>query len=151
MSGLGIISYLGVPIGWPDGRLFGTICVRDNKRNEYSEAYLKLLLHFRDMLQADLNSLVRLHGEIEEREAKIRRSEANLAEAQRLSYTGSWAIDPAMTKIFYWSEECYRIWGSIWLRVSRTRNCLATDPPRRPRQDLQRDPRSIAAEKRLQG
>jgi PAS domain S-box-containing protein len=70
---LGMISYLGVPIGWPDGRLFGTICVRDNKRNEYSEAYLKLLLHFRDMLQADLKSMVRLHGEIEEREAKIRR------------------------------------------------------------------------------
>src|ERR1700686_1904523 len=66
---LGMISYLGVPIGWPNGRIFGTICVRDNKRNEYSEAYLKLLLHFRDMLQADLKS----HGEIEERETKIRR------------------------------------------------------------------------------
>jgi PAS domain S-box-containing protein len=71
--GLGMISYLGVPIGWPNGRIFGTICVRDNKRNEYSEAYLKLLLHFRDMLQADLKSLARLHGEIEERETKIRR------------------------------------------------------------------------------
>src|ERR1700690_2112732 len=66
---LGLVSYLGVPIGWPNGRIFGTICVRDNKRNEYSEAYLKLLLHFRDMLQADLKS----HGEIEERETKIRR------------------------------------------------------------------------------
>jgi PAS domain S-box-containing protein len=70
---LGMISYLGVPIGWPDGRIFGTICVRDNKRNEYSEAYLKLLLHFRDVLQAELRSLARLHGEIEQREAKIRR------------------------------------------------------------------------------
>src|SRR6476660_1181026 len=70
---LGMISYLGFPIGWPDGRLFGTICVRDNKRNEYCEAYLKLLLHFRDMLQTDLKSLARLHGEIEEREARIRR------------------------------------------------------------------------------
>jgi PAS domain S-box-containing protein len=70
---LGMISYLGVPIGWPNGRIFGTICVRDSKRNEYSEAYLKLLLHFRDMLQADLKSLARLHGEIEERETKIRR------------------------------------------------------------------------------
>src|SRR3984885_2317532 len=69
---LGMISYLGVPIGWPDGRIFGTFCVRDNKRNEYSEAYLKLLLHFPDMLQADLKSLARLHGEIEERETKIR-------------------------------------------------------------------------------
>src|ERR1700724_428422 len=67
--GLGMISYLGVPIGWPNGRIFGTICVRDNKRNEYSGAYLKLLLHFRDMLQADLKS----HAEIEERETKIRR------------------------------------------------------------------------------
>src|SRR3979411_1908075 len=70
---LGMISYLGVPIARPNGRIFGTICVRDNKRNEYSEAYLKLLLHFRDMLQADLKSLARLHGEIEERETKIRR------------------------------------------------------------------------------
>src|SRR2546430_4681797 len=69
----GMISYLGVPISWPDGQMFGTICVRDNKRNEYSEAYLKLLLHFRDILQADLKSLARLHGELEEREAKIRR------------------------------------------------------------------------------
>src|ERR1700687_2131422 len=68
-----MLSYRGVPIGWPDGRIFGTICVRDNKRNEYSEAYLKLLLHFRDMLQADLKSFVRLQGGIEEREAKIRR------------------------------------------------------------------------------
>src|SRR5262245_6663435 len=70
---LGMISYLGVPISWPDGRIFGTICVRDNKRNDCSEAYLKLLLHFRDVLQADLKSLARLQGEIEQREAKIRR------------------------------------------------------------------------------
>jgi PAS domain S-box-containing protein len=69
---LGMVSYLGVPIGWPDGRLFGTICVRDNKRNEYSEAYLKLLLHFRDMLQADLKSFATLHSQLEQHEAKIR-------------------------------------------------------------------------------
>jgi PAS domain S-box-containing protein len=70
---LGMISYLGFPIGWPDGRIFGTICVRDNKRNEYSEAYLKLLLHFRDILQADLKSFATLHSQLEQHEAKIRR------------------------------------------------------------------------------
>jgi PAS domain S-box-containing protein len=70
---LGMISYLGVPIAWPDGGLFGTICVRDNKRNEYSEAYLTLLLHFRDVLQADLKSFVTLHSQLEQHEAKIRR------------------------------------------------------------------------------
>jgi PAS domain S-box-containing protein len=70
---LGMISYLGVPISWPDGEIFGTICVLDAKKNEYSELYRKLLLQWRDVLQDDLKSLVALHSELEEREAKIRR------------------------------------------------------------------------------
>jgi PAS domain S-box-containing protein len=70
---LGMISYLGVPIVWPDGAVFGTICVLDKKPNEYSEHYLKLLLQWRDVLQADLRSLATLHRELEERETKIRR------------------------------------------------------------------------------
>jgi len=44
-------------------------------------------------------------------EKAVRRSEAYLAEAQRLSHTGSSAHDPATGKIHYWSEETYRIWG----------------------------------------
>jgi PAS domain S-box-containing protein len=51
-------------------------------------------------------------------EEKIRRSESYLAEAQRLSQTGSWAWSPDLTADFcssptqdirYWSEECYRV------------------------------------------
>src|SRR6202046_5250794 len=51
-------------------------------------------------------------------EEKIRRSESYLAEAQRLSQTGSWAWSPDLTGDFcssphqdirYWSEECYRV------------------------------------------
>ena len=53
---LGMISYLGVPIIWPDGEVFGTICVLDKKPNEYSELYRKLLQQWRDVLQADLRS-----------------------------------------------------------------------------------------------
>ena len=70
---LGMISYLGVPIVWPDGEIFGTICVLDKKPNEYSELYRKLLLQWRDVLQADLRSLATLHRELEARETKIRR------------------------------------------------------------------------------
>jgi PAS domain S-box-containing protein len=44
-------------------------------------------------------------------EEKLRRSEGYLAEAQRLSHTGSWASRPAMDEIRYFSEECYRILG----------------------------------------
>ena len=44
-------------------------------------------------------------------ERAVRRSEAYLAEAQRLSHTGSSAHNPATGMIHYWSEETYRIWG----------------------------------------
>ncbi|WP_354682374.1 ATP-binding protein [Cupriavidus necator] len=70
---LGMISYLGVPISWPDGEIFGTICVLDRKRNDYSETFHKLLLLCRDVLQADLESLTAVNQQLEEREAKIER------------------------------------------------------------------------------
>jgi len=43
-------------------------------------------------------------------EEALRSSEAYLAEAQRLSHTGSWAWSPE-TDIRHWSEECYRVLG----------------------------------------
>src|SRR5262249_5788284 len=41
----------------------------------------------------------------------LRRSEAYLAEAQRLSRTGSWAYNPFTEKTIYWSDEMFRIFG----------------------------------------
>ncbi|HEX2714909.1 MAG TPA: sigma 54-interacting transcriptional regulator, partial [Candidatus Acidoferrales bacterium] len=52
--------------------------------------------------------------DIEERkraEDALRRSESYLAEAQRLSHTGSFAHDPVRGEIIYWSEEAYRTFG----------------------------------------
>jgi GAF domain-containing protein len=54
---LGMISYMGVPVAWPNGAIFGTICVLDGKRNEYSELFRKLLFQCRDVLQTDLKSV----------------------------------------------------------------------------------------------
>jgi PAS domain S-box-containing protein len=41
----------------------------------------------------------------------LRRSEAHLMEAQRLTKTGSWAYDPSTGKSTYWSDENFRIFG----------------------------------------
>jgi len=60
-------------------------------------------------------------------EAALRRSEAYLAEAQRLSHTGSWAHDVLRREIIYWSPETYRTFGfnpdkdSISYREARQR------------------------------
>src|SRR6201987_1263309 len=100
---LGMISYLGFPVSWPDGQIFGTICVLDRKENSYSELYRKFILQCRDVLEADLRSLARLSGELS-------RSEAYLEEAQSLSHTGSfgWRVS---TGEIVWSKETFRIFG----------------------------------------
>lgn len=51
---LNMISYLGFPITFPDGKPFGTICVLDNKENAYSETYVNLIKNFRDITQSHL-------------------------------------------------------------------------------------------------
>ena len=51
---LGMISYLGFPILWPDGEVFGTICILDSKENKYSRRYEKLMLKFRELVEAHL-------------------------------------------------------------------------------------------------
>ena len=68
-------------------------------------------------LKNDQGHVVRWYAtatDIEDRklaEQALRRSEAYLSEAQRLSHTGSFAHDPATGEITYWSEEAYRTFG----------------------------------------
>jgi PAS domain S-box-containing protein len=49
-------------------------------------------------------------GRLENLYETLRKSEANLAEAQRLSHSGSWALDVSAKRLF-WSEETFRIFG----------------------------------------
>jgi len=44
-------------------------------------------------------------------EDQLRRSEAWLSQAQRLSRTGNWVYNPTTMLYVYWSDESYRIWG----------------------------------------
>jgi PAS domain S-box-containing protein len=44
-------------------------------------------------------------------EQALRRSEAYLAEAQRLTHTGSWTYNYAARKIIYYSDEAFRLFG----------------------------------------
>ena len=48
-------SYLGYPVYWPNGTLFGTICVIDTKATEYDETFVRLLGQFRDLVSKDLH------------------------------------------------------------------------------------------------
>ncbi|MBS3819786.1 PAS domain S-box protein [bacterium] len=51
---LGMVSYLGFPLEWPDGEVFGTICVLDSQKNEYSGLYRELMEQFKENVEAHL-------------------------------------------------------------------------------------------------
>ncbi|WMO14633.1 sensor domain-containing diguanylate cyclase [Pseudoalteromonas piscicida] len=50
----GFESYLGVPIHWPNGKSFGTLCVMDFKPTNYGAPLVEFIEHLRDMLEDDL-------------------------------------------------------------------------------------------------
>ncbi len=54
---LNMISYLGYPVLFPDGEVFGTICVLDIKGNTYSEAFIRLIMKFARMVETNIASL----------------------------------------------------------------------------------------------
>src|SRR5258707_25205 len=52
-----------------------------------------------------------LEAKVVERTANLQRSESYLAEAQRLSHTGSWVLNVAARETTHWSQETYRLYG----------------------------------------
>lgn len=55
---INMISYLGVPINWPDGECFGTVCVLDNKENKYSKDFAHLINQMKLHIELDLQTLL---------------------------------------------------------------------------------------------
>ena len=55
---LNMISYLGMPIKWPDKQNFGTICVLDNKENNYNDDFIELLKLMKLAIETDLKIII---------------------------------------------------------------------------------------------
>jgi PAS domain S-box-containing protein len=54
---LKMISYLGLPILWPNRRVFGTICVLDHKENSFSVSFERVLRQFRNLIEVHLECI----------------------------------------------------------------------------------------------
>lgn len=69
----GMLAYCGLPLRWPNGKFFGTICVLDNSENPFNQTYQQLLMSFRDSIEAQLKTvfqnyhLQQLNNELESR------------------------------------------------------------------------------------
>lgn len=52
-----MISYYGLPIKWPDGTFFGTICVLDRQEKQYNDKHKSLLKQMKESMETDLKML----------------------------------------------------------------------------------------------
>jgi PAS domain S-box-containing protein len=96
----------GVPIRDSNGNIvkwFGSCTdITDGKRAEEA---------LRQREQELRKARNELEKKVAERTAELRRSEAYLAEAQRLTRTGSWALTVATREIVHLSDQFYQIFG----------------------------------------
>ena len=104
---LGMISYLGFPITWPNGDIFGTICVLDNRRNEQSELYRKLLMYCRDVLETDLRNSANLTEELTTSRAHLNELFQQAPEGVVLLDTQDRVlrINPEFTRMFGYTRD----------------------------------------------
>ena len=104
----------------------------------------------------DIEDRKRAEVALRDSEEALRRSEAWLTQAQRLSRTGSWVYNATATLYLYWSDESYRIWGFDPLQglPSRENMWQRIHPDDRERvweevQEALRQKRDFAAEFRI--
>lgn len=57
---LGMIAYCGLPLTWPNGQPFGTLCMLDNKERDYGRTFRHLLARFQNAINANLASLYQI-------------------------------------------------------------------------------------------
>jgi len=78
---LGMVSYFGLPLNFPDGEPFGTICVLDRNEKTYSEEHEQLLMQFKSVI------------------------ELNLAMIQSLSITNDVSENELVNRLFFQNEK----------------------------------------------
>lgn len=78
----GMISYMGLPLFWPEGQVFGTICVLDNRVRGYTEAQEALLEQLQRSVEKDLLHLDDKHRFRSEM-SRRQRNERLLREAEQ--------------------------------------------------------------------
>lgn len=85
---LGMVSYLGFPVEYPNQEIFGTICVLDNKENTYSKDCEAIMLAFKEIIESHLkllwqNAQLQISLKAQEESAALLKS--TIAETERVN------------------------------------------------------------------
>ncbi len=95
----GMISYLGLPLIWPTGEIFGSICILDKQENAYSRRIRHLMERMRDSIDFslqviyDASAVCELERRVQERTRELQESESLLTQAQSVAGLGVYSLD----------------------------------------------------------
>jgi PAS domain S-box-containing protein len=103
-------------------RILGVLSLARREENAFGQADIEFLSQVANQIAMAVENTSAYHettqargelekalGEIEHRTEDLRRSESYLAEAQKLTHTGSWAWN-VRTGALFWSQEIFRIY-----------------------------------------
>jgi diguanylate cyclase (GGDEF)-like protein/PAS domain S-box-containing protein len=57
----GLIAYLGYPILWPTGEVYGTVCIHDKKQRNFSDLVIKQIKFVKNLIESDLEIIYQNH------------------------------------------------------------------------------------------
>jgi signal transduction histidine kinase len=92
---LNMVSYLGVPLLWPDKEVFGTICVLDNKKRDYQGKYVELLWEIKKSIERDFvvieqqRQLLANNSELQEALERLTALQDELLRSEKLAALGA--------------------------------------------------------------
>ena len=132
----GMSFYIGYPLKWPDGELFGTICVLDRRRNKRALLFREGLQEFARVIEADLvllteiDARTRLEAQLQETldhlERRVGERTHELEEANTALRVLLTNVEQARQN--YDQQFLRQIKGLVMPHVSRLRTRLSSDP-----------------------
>jgi len=131
MRQLGLLDEAAIPEGLKTGcilplvshnRILGVLSLARREEDAFSQADIEFLSQVANQIAIAVENTSAYHeitqagtelekalAEIKQRTEDLRRSESYLAEAQKLTHTGSWAWN-VRTGALFWSQEIFRIY-----------------------------------------
>ncbi|MFD1159652.1 LuxR C-terminal-related transcriptional regulator [Roseovarius aestuarii] len=132
----GMSFYIGYPLKWPDGDIFGTICVLDIRRNRRALLFREGLQEFARVIEADLELFTEMSRRIaleaelqttlDELELRVTKRTADLEEANTALRVLLGSVEQAREE--YDLKLLRQIKGLVMPHLARLRTRLDGDP-----------------------
>ncbi|WP_283780869.1 LuxR C-terminal-related transcriptional regulator [Ruegeria spongiae] len=143
----GMRFYIGYPLKWPDGTVFGTICVLDTRRNRRALLFREGLQEFARVIEADLELLIEidrritleseLQATLDQLEHRVASRTADLEEANAALRVLLSSVETSREE--YDAKILRQIKGLVIPHLSKLHGRLTRDPAGRAYLELAED------------